>query len=159
MDPRALSNSLDPASEAIVRVQREALLQLGAELLASQRASLQGVQTAMDEAARELSEHVTSWRRRTIGVIGFSTSLLVPWLALLALLGVATLALGARARSAWSDYRAAETAIERLRVHGAMTVVRNGELYVRVDPDSLAQGNRGNWYARAVILEFREKVE
>lgn len=154
MDKREMS--LDPASEAILRVQRELLMKLGSELLASQRAALATLQAEMDQTSRDLSERATSWRRRTLGVISLSTGLLVPWLLLLALLGVATLVLGAKARNAWNDYRAAEAAAERLRVHGAMTVVRDGKLYVRVDPDSLAQGRLGNWYARAVNVEFRE---
>jgi hypothetical protein len=62
----------------------------------------------------------------------------------------------AKARNTWNDYQDAKAAAERLRVHGAMTVVRDGKLYVRVDPDSLAQGKLGNRYAQAVSVEFRE---
>jgi hypothetical protein len=57
----------------------------------------------MDLTTRELSERVTAWRRRTIGIISLSTGLLVPWLAL--------------------------------------------------------QGQHGNWYARAVKMEFRQSGE
>lgn len=156
MATRDMSDSPDSASEAILRVQREVLLKLGAELLASQRAALSGVQAEMDQASCELSEQLASWRRRTIGVISFSTGLLVPWLVLLAVLGGATLFIGTKARIAWTDYRAAQAAAERLRAHGALTVLRDGQLYVRVDPGSLAQGKRGNWYARTVSVEFRE---
>lgn len=149
-------NPVDPASEAILRIQRETLLRLGAELLASQRSALVSVQAEMDLTSRELSARVASWRRSVIKGVSLTTSLLVPWLVFLALLAVATLVLGAKARYAWNDYRAAEAAAERLRVHGAVTVVKDGKLFVRVDPDSLAQGRLGNWYAQAVNLEFRE---
>ena len=147
---------LDPASEAILRVQRETLLRLGAELIASERRALAGVQAEMDRTSSELVERVASWRRSMIRAVSFSTTLLVPWLLFLALLGVATLVLGAKARHAWNEYRVAEAAAERLRVHGALTVVKDGKLYVRVDPQSLAQGQLGNWYAQAVSLELRE---
>jgi hypothetical protein len=82
--------------------------------------------------------------------------LLVPWLTLLGLLGVARLILSAKARNAWNDYRGAEAAAERLSVNGATTVIRDRKLYVRVDPDSLAQGRLGNWYAQVVSVEFRD---
>jgi hypothetical protein len=157
MDTLDTSNLRGSASEAILQVQREVLLKLGAELLDSQRVAIAGVQAEMERTSQELSERMTAWRRQTIGAIRFSTGLLVPWLVLLALLGIATLALGAKARDAWADYRAAAAAAERLRVHGALTVVKDGKLYVRVDPDSLAQGRQGNWYARALSVELREE--
>lgn len=156
MDTRDMANSVDPASEAILQAQREMLLRLGAELQVRQRAAVATVQAEMDKTTQELRERMTSWRRQTIGIIGLSTGLLVPCVVFLALLAVATVALGAKARDAWSDYRAAEAAVESIRVHGAVTMVKDGRLYVRVDPDSLAQGKLGNWYARAVKVELRE---
>ncbi len=159
MDIRSVSNSLDPASEAIQRVQREVLLRLGTELLASQRAALATVQAELDATTHELSVRIASWRRRTIGIISLSTGMLVPWLVLLALLGIGTLVLGARTRDAWSDYREAAGAHAHLRAQGTMTFLKDGQLYVRVDPASLARGQHGNWYARAVKVELREERE
>jgi hypothetical protein len=52
MNARDVSNSLDPASEAILNVQRELLLKLGSELLAAQRAALASVQVEMDRTSR-----------------------------------------------------------------------------------------------------------
>jgi hypothetical protein len=156
MDRRHLANSVDPASESILRAQSEVLFKLGAELHSSQRAAIAAVQAEMDKTTQELRERMTSWRRQTIGIISLSTGLLVPCIVFLALLAVATLALGAKARDAWSDYRAAEAAVEGIRVHGALTVVKDGRLYVRIDPDSVAQGKLGNWYARVVKVELRE---
>jgi hypothetical protein len=154
MNPRDFSGALDPASEAILRVQRELLLKLGSELLASQRAALAAVQSEMEETSREITGRMALWRSRTVGTISLSTAMLVPWLLALGLLGAATLVLGAKAHDTWTDYRAAEAAVEGLRVRGAVTVIRGNELYVRVDPDSLSRGARGNWYARAVDVQF-----
>ena len=155
MNPRDFSGALDPASEAILRVQRELLLKLGSELLASQRAALAAVQSEMEGTSREITGRIALWRSRTIGTISLSTAMLVPWLLALGLLGAATLVLGAKAHENWTDYRAAEAAVEGLRVRGAVTVIKGNELYVRVDPDSLSRGARGNWYARAVDVQFK----
>jgi hypothetical protein len=149
------SNPLEPAANAITRVQREILLRLGTELLSSQRAALAAVQAEMDETTRELSERMIAWRRRTLGLISLGTGLLVTWLVVLGVLGGTTLVLAARARQAWDDVYAAEAAARRIHVAGAMTVVKDGALYVRVDPNSLAQGRRGNWYARALNVDLR----
>jgi hypothetical protein len=159
MNTRDMANGLDPASEAILRAQREMLLRLGSELLSSQRAALASVQAEMDETSRDLAQRTKVWRRRTLGTVSLSAGLLVPWLLLLGFLGAVTLVLGARARDAWSDYRAAEAAVERLRVSGAVPVMKDDHLYVRVDPDSLSRGQRGNWYARAADVQLRHDAE
>jgi hypothetical protein len=81
--------------------------------------------------------------------------LLVPWLVAVGLLAATTLLLGIKAREAWGEYRAAANAAERMRRHGAVTVLKDGELYVRIDRASIFQGSHGNWYARAPQLVFR----
>lgn len=159
MNTRDLANDLDPASEAILRVQREILLRVGSELLASQRAAMAGVQSEMDETSRELRERMKLWRSRTLGTVSLSSTLVIPWLLVLGVLGAATLMLSAKTSDAWSDYRTAEAAVERIRVHGAVTVIKDDHLYVRVDPESLSQGKLGNWYARTVDVELREGGE
>jgi hypothetical protein len=159
MNTRDLTIELDPSSEAILRVQREVLLRLGSELLASQRAALASVQSEMDETSREIAARMQVWRSRTLGTISLSTMLVIPWLLALGVLGAATLVLGAKARDAWSDYRTARAAVERIRVEGAVTVIKDDQLYVRVDPETLSRGRLGNWYARAVAAELREDRE
>jgi hypothetical protein len=154
MDTRDLSTALDPASEAVLQAQREMLTRLVAELLASQRAALTALQSEMERTNEELSHRLTSWRQRMIAVIHLNTALLVPWLALLAVLAVATLVLGAKAGSAWNDYRVAADAAQRIHAQGAITLVKDGRLYVRINPDSVAQGRRGSWYAEPVNVEF-----
>lgn len=83
----------------------------------------------------------------------------IPWLLVLGVLGAVTVVLGAKTRDAWSDYRTAQGAGERIRTQGAVTVIKDEHLYVRVDPESLSRGKLGNWYARAVSVELREGEE
>lgn len=154
MDTRDLPTTLDPASDAVLQVQREMLTRLGAELLASQRVALTALQEDMDGTTRDVNERLTAWRQRMIAVIHLNTALLVPWLALLAVLAVATLVLGAKATSAWNDYRVAVDAATRIRTQAALTVFKDGRLFVRINPDSVSQGRRGSWYAEPVNVEF-----
>jgi hypothetical protein len=145
---------LDPTSEAVLRVHREMLARLGADLLDSQRAALSALQSEMERTNEDLGRRLTSWRQRMIALIHLNTALLVPWLVLLSVLAVATLVLGAKAGSAWNDYRVAAEAAERIRTQGALTVFKDGRLFVRINPDSVSQGRRGSWYAEPVNVEF-----
>jgi hypothetical protein len=154
MDTHDLPTTIDPASEALLRAQREMLARLGADLLDSQRAALSALQSEMERANEDLSHRLTSWRQRMISVIHLNTALLVPWLALLAVLSVATLVLGAKAGSAWNNYRVAAEAAERIRTQGALTVFKDGRMFVRINPDSVSQGRRGSWYAEPVNVDF-----
>jgi hypothetical protein len=159
MNVRDVPPVLDPTVEAILHVQRELLMRLGTNLLSSQRSALATLQAEMDHTSQALSESMALWRKRMVGIIWLNTSLLVPWIAVLGLLAAATLVLGVKTRDAWSDYRSAAAAVERMRAHGAVTVEKGGRLYVRVDPESLSRGRRGNWYAEAVGLELGEDEE
>ncbi len=154
MNTDDLPTAFDPGSEAVLRVQREMLARLGADLLDSQRAAHRALQSEMERANEDLSRRLTSWRQRMIALIHLNTALLVPWLALLAVLAVATLVLGAKAGSSWNDYRVAAEAAERIRTQGALTVFKDGRLFVRINPESVSQGRRGSWYAEPVNVEF-----
>jgi hypothetical protein len=154
MNTDDLPTALHPGSEAVLRVQREMLARLGADLLESQRAAHRALQSEMERANEDLSRRLTSWRQRMIALIHLNTALLVPWLALLAVLAVATLVLGAKAGSSWNDYRVAAEAAERIRTQGALTVFKDGRLFVRINPESVSQGRRGSWYAEPVNVEF-----
>jgi hypothetical protein len=146
----------DPAAAVILTVQTESLAKFGQELLAKQRAAMAQMETEMERTIVDMNDRLATWRRRLIFTIHASFVLLVPWLVALALLVASTLFLGVKAREAWGDYRTAVNAADRMRMHGAVTVLKDGELYVRVDRGSLVQGRGGNWYARAARLDLRE---
>jgi hypothetical protein len=146
----------DPAAAVILTVQRESLAKFGQELLAKQRAAMAQVETEMERTVVDLNDRLATWRRRLIFTIQTSLVLLVPWLVALALLVASTLLLGVKAREAWGDYRTALNAADRMRMHGAVTVLKDGELYVRIERNSLVQGRAGNWYARAARIDLRQ---
>jgi hypothetical protein len=116
-------------------------------------AALSALQSEMERANDDLSQRLTSWRQRMISVIHLNTALLVPWLALLAVLAVATVVLGAKAGSAWNDYRVAAEATQRIRTQGALTVFKDGRLFVRSDD----LGLRSRW--RRLVLEDLDRLQ
>jgi hypothetical protein len=150
-----LAGPSDPAAAVILTVQRETLAKFGLELLARQRTAMTQIETEMERTVADMNDRLAAWRRRLIFTIQASAMLLLPWLVALGLLAAATLFLGVKAREAWGDYRAALNAADQMRVHGAVTVLRDGALYVRIDRGTLVQGAAGNWYARAARLEVR----
>jgi hypothetical protein len=145
----------DPAAAVILTVQRETLAKFGQELLAKQRAAMAQIETEMERTVVDMNDQLAAWRRRLIFTIQASAVLLVPWLVALGLLAAGTLFLGVKAREAWGDYRTAVNAADQMRRNGAVTVLKDGELYVRIDRSTLVQGPAGNWYARAARLDLQ----
>ena len=156
MELRAASKELDPASEAVLHVQREMLLRLGAALLASQRSAVASVEAEIDHTVADVSRRLADWRCRMVKVVQLSSRLVIPWLLLLIALVVATSVLAVKTHNAWVAYRSASAAAQRLPATGSLTVVRKGQLYIRVDPQSLARSDDGQWYARVVPVELAE---